>query len=96
MAYNCIGVNYQILSERDPSLTEKAIEYHVLHEQLADTNGKFIASINLGLCYEKLQDRKNSVYWFQMALQHSIKMSNLVGQSLAVGSIGRIGAPGLN
>ena len=31
-----------------------------------------------------------------MALQHSIKMSNLIGQSLAVGSIGRIGVPGLN
>jgi hypothetical protein len=30
-----------------------------------------------------------------MALQHSIKMSNLIGQSLALGSIGRIGAPGL-
>lgn len=74
----------------------KAIEYHNKHEQLADTNGKFLASINLGLCYDRLGDTKNSVYWYQSALKHSIKMSNLVGQSLAIGNIGKIGAKGLN
>ena len=63
---------------------------------MADINGKFLACINLGLCYEKIDDKKSSIYWFQMALQHSIKMSNLVGQSLAVGSIGRIGVSGIS
>lgn len=51
LAYNCIGVNYQIIADKDSNLLTKAIEYHTLHEQLADTNGKFLASINLGLCY---------------------------------------------
>jgi len=72
------------------------VEYHNRHEQLADTNGKFLASINLGICYDRLGDYKNSVYWYQNALKHSVKMSNLVGQSLAIGNIGKIGAKGLN
>jgi tetratricopeptide (TPR) repeat protein len=31
LAYNCIGVDYQLLGEADPELTRKAIEYHTLH-----------------------------------------------------------------
>jgi tetratricopeptide (TPR) repeat protein len=96
LAYNCIGVDYQMLGEKDVTHIEKAVEYHNKHEQLADTNGKFLASINLGLCYDRLGDYKNSVYWYQSALKHSVKMSNLVGQSLAIGNIGKIGAKGLN
>ena len=55
-----------------------------------------MASINLGLCYDLLFDNKNSVFWFQNALKHSIQMSNLSGQSLAIGNIGRIGTKNLS
>ena len=96
LAYNCIGVDYQLLGEADPEYTRKAIEYHKLHESLADVNGKFLACINLGLCYDRLGEPKNSIYYFQNALKHSIQMSNLTGQSLAMGNIGRIGTKDLS
>ena len=31
LAYNCIGVDYQLMGEADPELCRKAIEYHKLH-----------------------------------------------------------------
>ena len=96
LAYNCIGVDYQLLGEADPELTKKAIEYHTLHENLADVNGKFLASINLGLCYDRLGDNKNSIYYFQNALKFSIQMSNISGQSVAMGNIGKIGTKDLS
>ena len=96
LAYNCIGVDYQLLGEADPEYSRKAIEYHTLHEALADVNGKFLASINLGLCHDRLGDQKNSIYFFQNALKHSIQMSNLSGQSVAMGNIGKIGTKDLS
>ena len=96
LAYNCIGVDYQLLGETEPELARKAIEYHTLHENLADVNGKFLASINLGLCHDRLGDSKNSVYHFQNALKHSIQMSNVNGQSVAMGNIGKIGTKDLS
>ena len=96
LAYNCIGVDYQLLGEADPEFTKKAIEYHSLHENLADVNGKFLASINLGLCFDRLGDSKNSIYHFQNALKHSIQMSNITGQSVAMGNIGKIGTKDLS
>lgn len=96
LAYNCIGVDYQLMGEKNSTLIPKAIEYHSLHEQLADVNGKFLASINLGLCYDRILDNKNSIYWFQNALKYSVQMSNLNGQSLAIGNIGRIGTKSIS
>jgi tetratricopeptide (TPR) repeat protein len=96
LAYNCIGVDYQLLGEADPEYAKKAIEYHLLHEGLADVNGKFLACINLGLCHDRLGDQKNSVFYFQNALKHSIQMSNLSGQSVAMGNIGKIGTKDLS
>lgn len=58
-------------------------------------NGKFLAAINLGLCYDRAGDSKNSIFWFQNALKHSVQMSNLSGQSLAIGNIGKIGTKNL-
>jgi hypothetical protein len=59
-------------------------------------NGKFLASINMGLCFDLLGDNKNSVYYFQNALKYAVKMSSVVGQSIAIGNIGRIGTAGLH
>ena len=96
LAYNCIGVDYQLLGEKDPEMTQKAIEFHTLHENLADVNGKFLASINLGLCFDRLGDSKKSIFWFQSALKHSVQMANVSGQSLAIGNIGKIGNKSLS
>jgi hypothetical protein len=54
LAYNCIGVDYQLLAEEDAQFYRESIEYHTKHEELADVNGKFLACINLGLCYDRL------------------------------------------
>lgn len=98
LAYNCVGVNYQMLAQptRSKEMLEQAISYHQRHEELADVNGKFLASINLGLCYDLLDDNKNSVYHFQNGLKYAVKMSSVVGQSIAIGNIGRIGTAGLH
>mgnify|MGYP001807977361 CR=1 FL=1 len=40
------------MAESNPRLIEKAIEFHKKHEEISDSNGKFLASINLGLCYD--------------------------------------------
>ena len=47
-----------MLGEEDNKMVNSAIEYHVKHDEIADVNGKFLASINLGLCYDKLEDHK--------------------------------------
>lgn len=36
-----------------------------------------------------------SLFQYQNALKYAIKMSNLVGQSIAIGNIGKIGTKGL-
>jgi len=95
LAYNCIGVDYLLLSEDKPERLEDAIQYHKKHEEVSDLNGKFLACINLGLCYDKLPDAKMSLFYYQNALKYAIKMSNLVGQSIAIGNIGKIGTKGL-
>lgn len=95
LAYNCIGVDYQLLSEEKPDKLPSAIEYHKKHEEISDVNGKFLANINLGLCYDKMQDHRLSLFHYQNALKFAIKMSNVVGQSIAIGNIGKIGTKGL-
>lgn len=95
LAYNCIGVDYQLLSEENPAHVHDAIHFHKKHEDISDSNGKFLASINLGLCYDLLKDQKLSLFYFQNALKYSLKMANLIGQSIAIGNIGKIGTKGL-
>ena len=55
-----------------------------------------MASINLGLCYDRLGDSKNSIFHFQNGLKYSIQMSNISGQSVAMGNIGKIGTKDLS
>ena len=55
LAYNCLGVNYQILGDLgERGMWEKAIDAHLKHKELADDAGKFIAYVNLGIVYEKM------------------------------------------
>jgi len=52
------------LGEENPKFFEEAVHYHMNHEELGDINGKFLASINLGLCYDKMGDEKNSMKFY--------------------------------
>lgn len=40
--------------QEDPRYYKEAIVFHKKHEELADINGKFLALINLGLCFDKM------------------------------------------
>ena len=40
------------MAETNTKFIENAIEFHKKHEEISDCNGKFLATINLGLCYE--------------------------------------------
>ena len=95
LAYNCIGVDYLLLSDEFPNLLPEAISYHKRHEDVSDVNGKFLSSINLGLCYDKMDDQKHSLFHYQNGLKYAMKMSNVVGQSIAIGNIAKIGTKGL-
>lgn len=50
--------------DKSEELFEKAIKYHKLHENIADVNGKFLACINLGLCNDALQRRKQALVFY--------------------------------
>ncbi|CAD8052583.1 unnamed protein product [Paramecium primaurelia] len=93
LAYNCIGADYQLMAESNPKFIEKAIEFHKKHEEISDSNGKFLASINLGLCYDA--NTQLSMFYFQQALKHAMNMSSKLGQTIAIANIGRIGQKGL-
>lgn len=61
LAYNCIGVDYQVLGKmRDPKLYERAIEYHLKHKEIADSAGKFLTHINLGIIYNEMRDEEKA------------------------------------
>ena len=57
-------MDYLLLSDEDSNLIHDAIKFNVKHEEISDINGKFLASINLGLCYDKLQDQRLSLFHY--------------------------------
>ena len=68
-------MDYHKLGEQNPEnedLWEKAIYYHTLHKDIADIPGKFLAHVNLGLIYEKLEDENKTSVNHQFALRYAI------------------------
>lgn len=66
-----------------------AIEAHQNHlDRCPDLGGKFIANVNLGICYHWMNSLHQSASFFQDALRIAIKMQTLFGQSIAVGNLG--------
>jgi len=105
VAYNCLGVNYMLLAwnasdegflhgfkatEQSLGYIDKAIEYHQNHVNIADQGGKFVAHINLGLCYGVKGEYALAAKHHQSALRIAIKMQTLFGQSIAVGNLGML------
>ncbi|CAI2368366.1 unnamed protein product [Moneuplotes crassus] len=91
LAYNCIGVDYQKMAEEDPSLYKKAIDMHLKHKEIADTSGKFISHVNLGIIYNQLGDQEKSNINHHFALRYAVQMSSIPGQKVALGNLGKIG-----
>ena len=87
LAYNCIGVNNQLLGEHDDALLHKAISFHNKHKELSDIHGKLIAHINLGLLYESLKELSNSTVNYQFALKYALLLSSPAGQSVALANL---------
>jgi tetratricopeptide (TPR) repeat protein len=87
LACNSIGVDYQIMGE---SHARQAVQYHTKHLEVADVPGKYIAHVNLGLCYATLGMAEEAVANHQHALRYAIRMCSLAGESLACGNLGMI------
>ena len=105
VACNCIGVDCMLMASppsdagtllgyKGTSIARefltKAVQYHHQHLNIADNGGKYVAHINLGLCYGMLGDITNSAKHYQDALRIAIKMQTLYGQSIAVGNLGML------
>ncbi len=55
LAYNCLGVDYQILGDMgDQEMYQQALKYHEKHKDIGNLAGKFTSSINLGMLYQGL------------------------------------------
>ena len=91
LSYNCIGVAYQKLAENNPDLYPIAIDYHKQHFQSSDLKGKFISSLNLGLIYDSIGNKDKAIAYSHEALGYAVKISSIVGQTAAVGALGRVG-----
>ncbi|CAJ1360873.1 unnamed protein product [Effrenium voratum] len=70
-----------------PELLRKAIHYHNRHRENADSIGKFVAHLNMGLAYAQLGEREASTVNHQYALRYALQLHSLEGQSLAIGSL---------
>jgi len=79
LAYNCIGVDYQKLAEKNPKYYDEAIEYHQKHKDIADIAGKFLAHVNLGIIYNNIGDSEKASINHQFALRYAIQMSSVAG-----------------
>jgi len=44
------------MAQENINFVNDAIVFHKKHDEYSDINGKFLASINLGLCYDLLDD----------------------------------------
>ena len=91
LSYNCIGVSYQMLGEKDPKFYKASIDYHKMHFESEDVAAKFIASANLGIVHELMGDKEKATSYHQEALKYAVQLSSLVGQTIAISNIGRIG-----
>jgi hypothetical protein len=49
-------VAHQRLGDSDPSNFQKAKDFHSLHSDISDLNGKFLSAMNLGMIAEKTKD----------------------------------------
>jgi tetratricopeptide (TPR) repeat protein len=100
LAHNCIGVAYQNMAhsvsveggeqhaEKRRAYLQLAVRHHSLHRDSADAEGLFLAQTNMGLVYGALNDLQSATELHQHALKSAIHLSNVSGQSAAIGNLG--------
>jgi tetratricopeptide (TPR) repeat protein len=94
LAYHCLGVDYHFLAEKkggeepDKKLMQKALYFHEQQRNSADTVGKFVAHLNMGICYAALGDQDASTVNHQYALRFALQLHSVEGQTMALGNLG--------
>ena len=78
VAHNHLGVNLHALGQFGG-----ALESHKLHVEVADTAGKFVAFVNVGLAHAELGEHAEAAEAHQQALRLAIRTSSQQGESLA-------------
>lgn len=72
----------------DVKLMQKAIYFHEQQRECADTVGKFVAHLNMGIAYSSLREMDASTVNHQYALRYALQLHSLEGQTMAIGNLG--------
>jgi len=67
---------------------KKAILFHNKHRETADSVGRFVAHLNMGIAYRDLGDTASARTNFQHALKYAHHLSSMEGQCVAIGNLG--------
>ena len=86
VAHNHLGVNLHALGQFGG-----ALESHKLHAEVADTAGKFVAFVNVGLAHAELGEHADAAEAHQQALRLAIRTSSQQGESLACANLALAG-----
>jgi len=90
LALNRLGVIFQILGGNENFKT--ALEYHIRHWEIADTQSKIVAHINMGLVFQYgSQDYENAGEHYRMAFQYALEIGDKQGESIALNNLGALG-----
>lgn len=88
LGHNCLGVIYQKLGGVH---LRTALQYHTQHWELADTQGKIVAHINMGHVQREFGDMESSAEHYRMAFQYSLELNDKHGESIALANLGHLG-----
>lgn len=91
LAFHCLGVAHQLLGTYPvikPAALRRALYFHSKHREHSHSDGKFIAYINMGICYAQLGEKESSTVNHQYALRHALENNSTEQQTLALGNLG--------
>jgi len=91
LAFHCLGVCHQLLGtypETKPQSLRRALYFHSKHREHSESAGKFIAHLNMGICYSHLGEKESATVNHQYALKHALERNSPEEQALALGNLG--------
>lgn len=89
LGLNCLGVIYQKLG--GAKFLHKALQCHAKHWEIADTQNKIVAHVNLGLVHRELGQVENAAENYRMAFQYALEIGDKHGESIALANLGLLG-----
>lgn len=90
LALNRLGVVFQTLGGDENYKT--ALEYHIRHWEIADTQSRIVAHINMGLIFQYgTKDFENAGEHYRMAFQYALEIGDKQGESIALSTLGSLG-----